>query len=164
MYSLLLVIALVSTVSCQTIEDGWKGVKPLKTDKAAVEKLFGKPEVVDDNDYHGYRTDGAFIQVNYSTAPCKENQYNRGKYNVPADTILDYTVNFKDRIKFSDLKVDKEKYNKEMDGHVGDLVYYTSRDNSIRITAIVQNEAEYVGKISFRATKSDSEKFQCAEK
>lgn len=68
-YALFLTVFLNSIVSCQTIEEGWKGIKPLKADKTSVEKLLGKPEI-DNNGYHGYRTDGAFIQVNYSTLPC----------------------------------------------------------------------------------------------
>jgi hypothetical protein len=69
----------------------------------------------------------------------------------------------KDRIKLSNLKkFEKEKYYKETDNHGGDLVYYTNRDNSIRIAVVVQNETEYVGQISFKGTKSDATKFQCA--
>lgn len=91
MYILLFIMFLNLIVSCDTIEDGWKGIKPLKTDKISVNKLLGTPEI-DDNEYHRYTSDEAFVRVNYSTAPCKDNQYKRGEYNIAQDTVLDYYV------------------------------------------------------------------------
>lgn len=156
-----LVLFLVAAASCQTLEDGWKGIQPLRTGKTKVEKILGNPKVIDDNNYHGYRADGVFIQVNYSTAPCAENQYNRGRYNIPADTVLDYVVNLHTRIKLSDLKFEKAEYYRETDHHSSNLVYYTRRDNSIRITAVVQDDGEYAGRISFMAGNSESQKHKC---
>lgn len=160
MYIFLLMTLLISTSSCQRLEDGWRGIQPLKTRKAQVEKILGKPEI-DDNGYHGYRFDGGFIQVNYSTAPCEENQYKRGKYKIQSGTVLDYIVNLHEGVKLSELKFERGSYYKETSIHGGDLVYYIRRDNSIWITAFVQNGEEYAGRISFRAGNSDSEKHKC---
>ena len=40
----MVILCLTSTVSGQSLEGGWKGVKPLHTDKSKVEKLFGEIE------------------------------------------------------------------------------------------------------------------------
>ena len=158
MYIFLLLSLLVSTVSCQKLEDGWKGIQPLKTRKSAVEKMFGKPDI-DDNGYHGYRFDGGFIQVNYSTAPCKENQYNRGKYNIESEIVLDYTVNLHNGIRLSELKFDREAYRKEESSQGSNL--YVRRDNSIWITTFLERGQEYAVRIDFRAGNLESAKRKC---
>ncbi|MCY7348151.1 MAG: hypothetical protein LH614_18315, partial [Pyrinomonadaceae bacterium] len=100
---LILIIFLNIIGFSQTVEDGWKGIKPLKTDKTAVDKILGKPEM-DDNNYQRYSTDEAFVRVNYSTVPCKDNQYKRGEYNIAKDLVWDYYVVLDNIVKLSDFK------------------------------------------------------------
>src|SRR4029079_1339768 len=100
----------------QSVEDGWKGIRPIVATKSEVQKAFGKPSVIDDNNYYGYRTEDAFIQVNYSTEPCKENRYGRGKFKIAIDTVLSYDVHFRKAVKLSDLNFDRSKYGKDTSG------------------------------------------------
>lgn len=161
MYILTLLLLLNSFLFCNTIENGWKGIEPLKADKAAVNKLLGTPEV-DDNGYYGYTTDEAFIQVNYSTAPCENNQYKRGKYNVPKDTILDYVVNVKKTIKLSELAFNREKYKTDTSGDVGNVVAYYNEEDGIMIEVGISREGtEYVKTIYFRPKQKTAETLKC---
>lgn len=162
MYISLLIILLSSIVSCQTIEKGWKGIEPLKTDKATVNKLLGTPKV-DDNGYHSYTSDETFIQVNYSTAPCQDNQYNRGKYIVVKDTVLDYIVNIKKVVKLSEIKFKREKYKKDTSGDVLDIADYINEEDGVVIGIYIQEGTEYVGAIRFRPSKQNAEAFKCSE-
>lgn len=142
------------------IEDGWKGIKPLRTDRAAVEKVVGKPKASLDG-YYNYETDDFFIQVNYSTAPCWESDYNRGKYNVPEDTVLSYHVILNEGIKLSEFKFKRENYRKEEDDHRRDIFYYVSSEDAIMLGIGVIDGIEYVGRLRFYPTPNDEKKFEC---
>lgn len=155
---LIVLSALSASSQGQSLEDGWLGILPLMTTKEDVEKKLGKPKI-DENGYHGYRFEGGFIQVNYSTAPCKANPYNRGKYNIESDTVLDYTVNLHDGVRLSELKFDREAYRKEESTHGGNL--YIRRDNSIWITTFTEGGQEYAVRLDFRAGNLESAKWRC---
>lgn len=157
-----LIMILSSVTFSQTIEDGWKGIKPLKTSRTEVEKLLGKPEI-DDNGYHRYRTDEAFVRVNYSTTGCKDNQYKRGRYNVPEDTVLDYYVVINDFTLLSDLKIKKENYYRDASGDVENNVVYVERADTIIISVHIQQDTEYVGTIYYQPQKEDKELYKCDE-
>jgi hypothetical protein len=149
-----------------SIEKGWKGIKPLNTTKLSVNKLLGVPEV-DDNEYYGYASDEAFVQVNYSTAPCQDNQYKRGKFNVSKDTVLGYDVHIKQRVKLSEIKFNREKYIKDTSGDVANNALYINEEDGVWIgvwTGISQQENdEYIGTIYFKPSKKNAEKFKCKD-
>lgn len=156
----LLILGLPLVLACQDIENGWKDIKPLLTNRTAVEKLLGNPRV-DDNGYYGYSSNETFIQVNYSTKPCAGDQYNRGRYIISKDTVLDYTVTLKIPIRLSELNFNRELFTKDTGDHLSNVFYLNNRDAGIMITVFTQLDAEYVGSIQFRPTKSDAEKFKC---
>ena len=156
--ALIALIASVFSVSGQALEKGWRDLLPLISSKEKVEKIFGKPENVDDNGYHNYRLDEYFIQVNYSTDPCRPNQYDRGKFNVARDTVLDIWIHVKKNLLLTKLDFDRTKYYRDATGHVTNVVYYNSQETGISIVTSIQDESrdEYVGSIHY----SPSEKFR----
>ena len=147
----------------RNLEEGWYGVKPLRTRKTEVDKVFGKPDV-DDNNYFRYSTKDASIQVNYSTTPCKENRYERGVFSVPENTVLDYTVYFKEQPAFpllSSLKFDKKKYTKDTTAHLGRYVGYWNTEDGVQISAYLLGNVERVQSIRFQPGPSDMKKLSC---
>lgn len=160
MYFLCLLIFLSSIYICEPVESGWKNIKPLSTDKASVDKLLGEPKI-DDNGYFGYSTEEAFVQVSYSTAPCTENQYGRGEYDVPERTVLRYWVHVKKPLKLSDVKFAREKYFRDTSGHIKDNVLYISREFGVMITVGSQEGVEYIGNIEYRPGSSEEDKHKC---
>lgn len=159
-YILVFILLLNSIVLCQAIEKGWKGIKPLQTNKATVDKLLGTPEI-NDNGYQNYKTDDAFVQVNYSTAPCEENQYKRGEYNIAQNTVLDYTVRLKERILLSEFNFKRDDYTKDTSGCLLSSADYRNEDNSISIGVYIQEGTEYVTDIRFRESNKNIEAFKC---
>lgn len=143
------------------IENGWKGIKPLETNKKTVEQVLGQPEKTDDNSFQFYSSDDEFVRINYSTAPCKQNYYGRGDYNVPEDTVLDYYVILTKRMKLKDFKFHHEKYKREEDSERLDLIYYKNSDDGIMITVGVKDGIEYVGEVRFYPTPKTIEKCEC---
>lgn len=165
MFKLLLIMLLSSVGLCSAIEEGWRGIKPLETDKISVDKLLGNPETIDENGYHNYRTDDAFIQVNYTSARCKhlKDYPERGKYDVEKLTVLSYTVNLKKKFNFSELEFDRKDYVKEFDMGLRGNVYYSSVKYGILIYVSVQEENEYLQTLYFNPNEINKEKFRCHE-
>ncbi len=160
MYILILMLFLNSIVMCNSIEDGWQGVKPLTTNKTAVDKLWGTPKI-NDNGFYGYTTENAFIQVNYSIAHCEGNKYEGDEYNVAKNTVLNYTVYFKKKIKLSDLEFEREKYIKETAEHLTGVSYYISENEGVRISVQSQEGVEYIDAIGFKPNQKNAGLFKC---
>ena len=160
LFGAVLSIFLASGVFGQTIENGWKGIEPLKTTKSEVEKILGKPEI-DNDGFHKYRLDGAYIRINYSSIPCREDFFGRGKYKVPADTVLDYSVHWSDGINIVEISFDRKSFHRETDGHVAGLVHYISSEGDVLITADIHDKTEIVGRILFNIGASKAKVFPC---
>jgi hypothetical protein len=146
---------------CDWIADGYKGIRSLHASKTAVEKLLGKGEV-DDNGYYTYTTPDMFIRLDYSTEPCSAGQYGRGKFNIPADTVLIYRVLPKDMPLISEVEFDRDKFPRYSSEHLLNYAAYVIPDNSISIhTMIKEARDELMYEVEYRPTKEDLEKFKC---
>lgn len=86
----------------------WRGIVPLSSTRADVERLFGKPNELDRYEVNGERAD-----IIYSDGPCKGWYHSLEKTNckcmVPKDTVLSIYVE-PDQLKFSKLRIDKSKF------------------------------------------------------
>ena len=136
---------------------------PLISTKENVEKILGKPERVDDNGYYFYEIDGYYVQVNYSTEPCRPNQYNRGKFNVAKNTVLDTWINVKKELLLTELDFDRKQYYKDTSGDLLNVYDYRNGQGGINITVGIQDEkkTEYVGRITFRPSEKLQLQFAC---
>jgi hypothetical protein len=107
----------VSTALSQRYEDGWKGIKPLVSNRASVNTILGTPDV-DIDGFYFYRSEDAFIRVNYSSTPCAKisSPRFRSAYNVPEWTVLDYYVIPSGKIKLSESGIDITKYQRDTSG------------------------------------------------
>jgi hypothetical protein len=144
----------------QSIEEGWKGILPLKTSRAEVENRLGRPEV-DDDGYYRYKTDDAFIRVNYSCTPCQDSKFGRGQYKVATGTVLDYYVIPKDRKVFSNLELKRDTYIRDTSGDVQNNVLYVNKDNSVIVSIHLQEGTEYVGRIYYNPRSADAKALKC---
>lgn len=124
---------------------GWRGIIPLYSTRADVEKLLGPSK---DECRCTYQADGDWIRVVYSKGPCKG--YPAG-WNVRADTVLSFTVSWKREREFSDLRLDEDKYEKAYDDAF--YTYYSSRNEGVQYT--VSSEGR-VGGASYIPTDRDA--------
>lgn len=162
-------VILAVSVFPQRIEDGWKSLVPLKTTRQEAEKILGKPEI-DDNGYYRYRTAEAFVEVNYSTSPCAGNQYNRGKYNVPADTILSYQVSLGKIVPIDEVKFDRKNYYRDSSSDLlTSITYWESIPNTRKVSSgygvgikvYLQIDKEYVTGFSYFPRNEEIQQAQC---
>jgi hypothetical protein len=109
----------------------WRDIVPLRSTRADVERLLGKPQT---GSRGIYRTENERISVSYSDGPC--GYYSEG-WKVPLDTVVSLTVYPNKPLKFADLKLDETKYEKQRDYHVEFIYYYTNKKEGITYTVEV---------------------------
>ena len=107
------------------VSEGWRGIVPLHSTRADVERLLGPSE---DKCKCFYKTENEKIFIEYAQSPCKG--FLNG-WNVPADTVLMLTVRSNTDVRFSDLSLDLTKY-VQTTGTDTPQVYYTNNDAGIR--------------------------------
>ena len=156
-----LLLALNFTVLCSPIEEGWKGIRPLVSDIATVNRILGEPKIDSYSGYYRYAVDETHINVSYAAAPCSEGEYGRGEYKVPAKTVIYYSVHFRKWVKLSELEFASEKYKRVTNEHARDVVSYYSEGFGITIITNVGEGVEYVASIDFRPAAADKERYKC---
>ncbi|MDQ3474377.1 MAG: hypothetical protein M3447_11640 [Acidobacteriota bacterium] len=119
-----LILSLACTFAISANAQGWKGIVPLHSTRADVERLLG-PGTDECKCY--YETEGEHLRVVYAENPCEG--YPSG-WNVPADTVLTISVISKQKPLFSEFHLDESKYEKASD-HTS-TTYYASRDEGIQ--------------------------------
>src|SRR6266496_2215459 len=133
---------------------GWRGIVPLHSTRAEVERLLGAPR-----ESRGvastYETNAERVLVFYSAGQCKEGTSN--VWNVPRDTVLSLTVHPNAKLLVDDLRLDKTKYERVPDYHVQSVVYYFNKEEGVRISArALEREGENVDSITYEPAAKDS--------
>ncbi|HEU4712258.1 MAG TPA: hypothetical protein VFS76_11865 [Pyrinomonadaceae bacterium] len=102
---LMLLMFLVSTVEAKE----WRGITPLKSTRADVERLLGKP-----NQLGRYEIENERVNITYLEAPCNGVFGVLEKANceclVAKDTVLKIAITYDSPVKISRLGIDKRKY------------------------------------------------------
>jgi hypothetical protein len=110
----------------------WRGIVPLQSTRADVERLLG-PSTDDPNNkgiyIRTYRTDEEIVSVLYSDTPLCNGYLLRG-YRVPEWTVISITVRAAP-FPFSDLKLDSSKYKETSGGDTPDFSYFTDEDEGV---------------------------------
>ena len=114
-------------VACWTVNaKGWRGIVPLHSDRADVEKLLGAPT---GECKCFYDTGSETVTVAYAEAPCAG--YPSG-WNVSAGKVLTLQVRPKQPVKFTDLQLVQSKFYKAADDTF--TQYYSSRADGVQYT------------------------------
>jgi hypothetical protein len=124
MRTLLKVLLLCCCTFTAARAQGWKGIVPLHSTRADVERLLGPGRGECKCHYELY---GDGIRVEYAKAPCAG--YPSG-WNVPADTVLTVEIDPGLQLQFSQLSLDESKYEKDYDDTL--QTYYSSREEGIQ--------------------------------
>ena len=130
MGKLLLSILFVLIIVTAAPARGWRGIVPLHSTRAEVERLLGKST---DECNCVYRTEHEVVRVDYAKAPCEGSP--RG-WNVPANTVLAVTVG--SSLMFADLHIDESKFSKTYDDAF--FAYYANRVEGVEY--VVSHEGD----------------------
>jgi hypothetical protein len=93
----------------EVFAEEWHGIVPLRSTRADVVRLLGKP-----NELGRYEASGERADIIYSNGPCKGWYYPLEKANckclVLKDTVLSIYVEPNETLKFSKLRIDKSRF------------------------------------------------------
>jgi len=107
---------------------GWRGIMPLHSTRADVERLLG-PGI---NECKcGYYLKDVNVFFLYSRGDCKSGE---GPWDVPADTVTRITVYaHHPSLKLTDLNLDGSKFEKRHNGHIEAIVSYVNEEDGLII-------------------------------
>jgi len=103
---------------------GWRGIEPLRSTRADVERLLGRPETEAGS---VYATAGERVSVTYSRRPCDYG------WQAAPDTVVSFFVYPKQPPKLADLKLDEKKHEMRKDLHLA-IHYYMDSEAGINYT------------------------------
>jgi hypothetical protein len=126
----------------------WRGIVPLKSTRADVERLLGAP---DEPGGTLYILENENVLVWYSNGSCERNP--KG-WNVPRGVVTEFTVYYATKLPASTLKLDESKYEKFNDPEVKRFVYYKNEDEGILIQ--VDTNLGVVNNITFFPEAKDN--------
>jgi hypothetical protein len=122
---------LLPTVNLQAKE--WRGIVPLKSTRADVERLLGLPGA------HGrYQFKDERVYVNYAEGSC--NRVGDCLCLVSKDTVLSIYVELEVETRFSTLKLDKTKYKKLVIVPDASQATYSNDEEGIIYTVDEEND------------------------
>lgn len=149
---ILIVFLLSMSVSAQSITNDWRGLIPLKSTRADVETLLGKPKV---GRTDIYETAEEVVTLWYSRGTCK--QIKASVWNVPKDTILGILFSPKKSLPLSQFfSFPNPEFEREADIEMRDRFTYRNKDSSVTFhTEILPNGTEDISFIAFAPSKAD---------
>jgi hypothetical protein len=125
--------------------DGWRGIAPLYSKRADVERLLG---IATGNCKCIYRTDNELVYVEYASNFCKGNSPG---WRVPTDTVLSLTVTPRLDQLFAELNLDLSKFEISHDDAM--TTYYANRDEGVKYAV---TERGIVESVSYIPSTKDS--------
>lgn len=129
-------------------ERGWRGITPLHSTREDVERLIGPPLMPGGMTYD-LKTER--VNVGYSDGACGKGQ--PSEWNVPLGTVIGITIYPQTKLMLSDLTIDLSRFEKFINPHNPDSVFYNDDENGISIGT--QSNGEVV-KVYYHPTRKDS--------
>ncbi len=142
-----LVILFLSAVVSHA--EQWRGIIPLKSTRADVERLLGKP-----NHSGRYQFENERADIEYATGSC--NIADRCECFVSVDTVIEIYVELEVELSFSTLNIDKVKFEKKIFPEDPNLAIYSNDERGI-IYAVSERDDE-VTTIQYLPSAKDCEK------
>lgn len=130
----------------------WRGLLPLKSSRADVERLLGPPTGSVSTSY-SYETKEEKVRVLYSQGSCDPSS--EGQWKVPADTVLSITVFPQTSVLVNSLRLDKTIYKRSQEVHPENWVWYVSSEIGVMVHAIQKNGGEEVMSTTYRPATKD---------
>jgi hypothetical protein len=105
----------------------WRGIVPLKSTRADVEQLLGKPQAGGPNSYVTYKLESEEVRVEYADQKLCSRP-DRCDCRVPDDRVLHVVVRPKTIIKFSSLELDESKFHPIVNPENANNIAYSNSD------------------------------------
>jgi len=131
----------------------WKGIVPLHSTHADVDRLLGPPTFEDS----GYDIEGERVLITYSAHGCEEGL--PSGWNVPPNTVVSISVTSSTKdLKLTDVLIAGKNYHRIYGVHTPHIDYVDVQEG-VRYSTI----DGAVERISYFATETDDKKLRCGE-
>jgi len=130
----------------------WKGVVPLHSTRADVERLLGAPNFEDS----GYEVEEGRVLISYSSQGCQEGL--PGGWKVPTDTVTSISLTPTKEIKLADLLVTGKQYEQVYAVHTRQVAYVDIQEG-VRYGTLDGAVLD----ITYFASEADDEKLRCGD-
>jgi hypothetical protein len=121
-----LVIVLMLCVGALGFAQAWRAIKPLKSVRTEVERLFGPSS---DPYLASYSLQDGTLFVQYSSGPCTLER--KGGWNVPEGTVVMVRFVPKSKKRFASLKLKLSSFRRVVGGDVVGIVNYTNEEEGV---------------------------------
>jgi hypothetical protein len=111
----------------------WRGIEPLHSTKTDVERLLGLKMVRCGTSSCIYEVGEETVFVLYAAEATCKNSDARNRWKVPAGTVIEIGIQFKNERELSDLGFDLSKFEKVEDKELPGWIYYLNLKEGIRI-------------------------------
>ena len=133
----------------------WRGIEPLHSTRADVERLLGPPFAKDLPDTWRYEFPGEQALISYSSGDCEEGLA-RG-WRVPKDTVVNISIYTKPA-KIEEVLTRGKEYEQVYGAHIPQITYVDS-DEGISFVA----QDGFVHKVSYGPSAKDDKRLACGE-
>jgi hypothetical protein len=108
----LIVCSLVMGMVDATVAKPWQGIVPLRSKRADVRRVLGKPRIGTDGAIELYEKKEGHIQVRYALNPCEQGlPADWGNWKVGRDTVVNISITLHEEIPVATLRIRNiEKY------------------------------------------------------
>lgn len=141
-----IVLALLLLLQAQSLpntsrEGGWRGLMPLQSTRADVEKLLGKP-VSSRGSIVVYKTDEEEVAVVFSAGKCIRSSSER--WNVPMDVVITIELRPKKQVLIQDLHLDSNKYRRVQQSHPENWFVYRNAEEGFMVETLLYKNKEQI--------------------
>ena len=111
----------------------WRGIEPLRSTRADVERLLGSQVVRCGGSACIYELAEEIVFVLYATDSSCKNDDATSAWKVPAGTVIQIGVRFKEDKPLSELGFDLSTFVRVDDEHLPGWIYYANLDEGVRV-------------------------------
>ena len=141
------------TSQAGTPPTSWRGIVPLCSTRADVEKLLGKP-ISSGASSFVYDTNEEQVTVIYSAGKCVLSGSER--WNVPFNVVITIELRPKKPILIQDLLLDPNKYPRLQESHPENWFLYRNKEDGVMIETVLFANEEHIDSISYFPTIKDN--------
>src|SRR5690242_19345840 len=111
----------------------WRGIEPLHSTRADVERLMGPKVVRCGGSACIYELEEEIAFILYASDSRCKNDSAETAWMVPVGTVIEIGIHFKKDKPLSELEFDVTTFEKVEDKHMQGLIYYLNRDEGLRV-------------------------------
>jgi hypothetical protein len=113
----------------------WRGIEPLHSTRADVERLMGSQVVRCGGSACIYELDEEIAFILYASDSNCKNEGASSAWQVPVGTVIEIGIHFKKDRPLSELEFDLSKFERVEDKHLPGWIYYWNLDEGVRVEA-----------------------------